>query len=136
MFVSQEQLRSNPKLHFFTIREHLRVSYPEMDASPVLDCSCNPKGALAYKYFFDMQEENEFVTGTTCVQVTPAQQKLLELLTPSNAEDYLNSLTAIHELATYFVCDKDLVNLRASYQAQILINYLQELTKEQSLKTA
>ena len=61
-------------------------------------------------------ESNE----TNNVSLTPAQLQLLELVDHLNAADFAEALKEVHELGTYYVNEKDLVNLSASRQVHWL----------------
>lgn len=135
MFVEQERFRRNPKSYLFTIREALWVSILERFASPILDRSCNPKGSLAYKQLFDMQEERNFVTGNKNVSVTPAQLELLELLNHVNAADFAHHVKQVHELGTYYVKEKDLVDLSASLHVHWLYDAIYAIAQENSINS-
>ncbi len=138
MFVSHECFRRDPKLHF-NDKSLPMGSIPERYVSPFLERSCNPKGSGAYKNFFDMHGEKNFVTqDTVWVQVTPAQQKLLSLLSHLEAEDYYNSLKQVHYLGTYCV-DKDMLELWQNGYVHNLLDAIQEIKQEHfinNLKTA
>jgi len=139
MFVSTESLGAIQKLHFFNDKELPKGSNSERLVSQFLELSVNPKGNSAYKLIFDMTEENNFVTGNTvCVTVTPAQQKLLKLISHPEAEDYFNSLKNVHYLGTYCV-DKDMVQLWQNGYVHSLLDAIQEIKQEHfinNLKTA
>ena len=71
---------------------------------PFLERDCNPKAATPHTNIFDMQSENQFVaTNAVCVKVTPAQQRLLQLLKGSEAADFADSLRTVHYNGTYGV---------------------------------
>lgn len=61
MFVSHERL-GEIRNTFLTIGATQGSRLNRKAASPILDCSCNPKGSSAYKIIFDMHEENNFAT--------------------------------------------------------------------------
>ena len=130
MFAGQESLGAIQKLHFFNDKELPKGNISERFVSQFLELSCNPKGNSAYKLFSTMQEENKFVTGNAvCVTVTPAQEFLLQLLNHANAENYLLSLQAVLELATYSV-DPDLINQTASYEVNLIAKAVNKLHLE------
>jgi len=76
-----------------------------------------------------MPNKKEFVANTVCVQVTPAQQKLLQLVTPVEAEDYFKSLKAVHYLGTYCI-GADMADLPASGLVHQLIDALNDIVIE------
>jgi len=73
--------------------------------------------------------ENLIVSVTTFVEVTLAQQELLDLIKPVEAETFADSLRAIHKNGTYYV-DKDLINPSASFHTHLLLEVLQKIQKE------
>lgn len=97
MFVVQELSESKSDIYFFTIRERSWVSDFERVASPIFDSSCSPKGALAYNYIFDMQEENPIVTNSTYAKVTDVPKTHLQNLLGDAAYQELNSAIASKE---------------------------------------
>ena len=129
MFTSHKQLRTQSETTFFNDKTMPTGSMSERLTLPVLDCLCSPKGVVAYKYIFLMHKEKEFVTGTTCVQVTPAQKALLDLFHKQELPDLFKALKHVHECGTYFT-DKDFVNLFASYQVSLIIEALSDLILE------
>ena len=129
MFVSNQQLRTQSETTFFNDKALPTGNISERDDTPVQDCWFNPKGNAAYKYFFLMNQEKEFVTGAKSVQVTPAQKALLDLLDRHNVGEFNYQLTVVLELATYFV-DDDLVNRKASYTTLQLSHALADLAAE------
>lgn len=133
MFVESKQCRRNPKLLFFNDKELPKGSISERFVNPVLDCFDNPKGNSAYKLFSIMSKENKFVTTTSMVEVTSAQQKLLQLITLTEAEDFANSLKAIHFLGTYCVSN-EMADLPSSHYTHILLDAIQEIAQENFIK--
>lgn len=77
-----------------------------------------------------MTEENNFVAGMQCIQVTPAQKSLLDYLNPRDIVDMVGHLKEVHELGTYFIAEQDLVNLEASLHVQWLLERLQDMMLE------
>jgi len=65
------------------------------------------------------------------VSVTAAQFALLELLRHPDAPDYAESLKEVHELGTYYVNSKDLVNLSASRQVHWLYDAVYAIAIEE-----
>lgn len=94
MFVSQERFRRNPNQIIYDKKLpkvfNLRgCSLNRKAVSPILDCSCNPKGSFAYINFFTMQDEKQnyaqeadaaFLAADTCIGTAPIS-KLKESLT-------------------------------------------------------
>ncbi len=112
------------------------MSISERFASPILDRSCNPKaGSSDLQKLFDMQEERKFVTGNKNVSVTPAQLELLELLNHVNAADYAHHVKQVHELGTYYVKEKDLVDLSASLHVHWLYDAIYAIAQENSINS-
>ncbi len=136
MFVNDRTIEEKSKINLFTIRNRpLWVSNSERLASPILDRSVSPKASgSAYKKLFDMTEERNFVPeDRITVTVTPAQLKLLELLDHTNAADFAHHVKEVHELGTYFVTSKDLVNLSASLHVHWLYEAIYAIAQEQSI---
>ncbi len=73
--------------------------------------------------------ENLIVSATTYVEVTLAQQELLNLITPVEAETFADALRSIHENGTYFV-DEDLIDPSASLNTHLLLEVIQKIQKE------
>jgi hypothetical protein len=138
MFVKSNRFRRNPKTILFTIRVRLRCTISKGFVTPLLKWFDTPKGELAYK-LFQMSNKKSIVTeGTVCIQVTPAQQKLLQLISHTEAEDYFNSLKSVHYLGTYCV-NKDMVELWQNGYVHNLLDVIQEIKQEHfitNLKTA
>tara|TARA_R110001632_G_scaffold137804_2_gene253416 strand:+ start:6457 stop:6942 length:486 start_codon:yes stop_codon:yes gene_type:complete len=99
MFVVQELSEKQSDTNFFTIRERSWVSDFERVASPIFDSSCNPKGALAYNFIFDMQEENQIVTIGAFAGVTQLQQILVNNFV--NLQDKDDFLALYYEALPY-----------------------------------
>jgi len=79
-----------------------------------------------------MLTEKKFVTkNTQCVQVTPAQKKILDLLNSKDAEDYFLSLKKVHYLGTYCM-QPDMVELAASSHVHDLLDAIQKIAIEYS----
>lgn len=139
MFVSSESLGAIQNYLFFNDKELPKGSNSERLVSQFLELSDNPKGNSAYKLFSTMSEEKKIVAvDTECVQVTPAQKKLLKLITHVEAEDYFTSLKQVHYLGTYCV-DKDMVELWQHGYVHHLLDAIQEIKQEHiitNLKTA
>ena len=111
MFVESYNCREIYNYNFFNNKELPKGNKSERLVYLTLQLYDNPKGNSAYKNIFDMSYENKFVTDNTiCVKVTPAQQKLLKLISHVEAEDYFTSLKNVHYLGTYCV-DSDMVEL-------------------------
>jgi len=99
----------------------------------------NPKGNSVYKNIFDMSNENNFVSGNAvCVTVTPAQHKLLQLITPIEASDFYKALKHVHYTATYCVEVDFVIPYKHGYVHQILdaIQAIAQETTINNLKTA
>ena len=141
MFVSSKRFGRNPKTNFIYDKELLIMgNKSERLVLPFSERLDNPKvGFSAYKHFSIMSKEKNFVTeGTVCIQVTPAQQKLLKLISHVEAEDYFTSLKNVHYLGTYCV-DKDMVELWQNGYVHSLLDAIQEIKQEHfiyNLKTA
>lgn len=140
MFVMTKRFRRNPKTIFIYNKELLTMgSKSERLVLPFLERLVNPKVVTPRTKIFSMTKKNDFVTkDTVCIQVTPAQHQLLQLITHQEAEDYFNSLKQVHYLGTYCV-NKDMVDLWQHGYVHKLLDALQELKQEHlinSLKTA
>ena len=57
-----------------------------------------------------MQKEENTIKKVT-VQVTPAQKKLIDLLSTSELPDYYKSVKSLHYLATYCVPEVEILEL-------------------------
>lgn len=141
MFVKSKRFGRNPKTNFIYDKELPAMgSKSERLVLPFSERLDNPKvGNSAYKNFFQMSKEKTIVAeGTVCIQVTPAQQKLLKLISHVEAEDYFTSLKQVHYLGTYCV-DKDMVELWQNGYVHNLLDAIQEIKQEHfvnNLKTA
>lgn len=96
----------NPKTKFIYNKElPTKGNKSERLVLPFSERLDNPKvGFSAYKYFSIMSKEKNFVaTNAVCVKVTPAQQRLLQLLKGSEAADFADSLRTVHYNGTYGV---------------------------------
>jgi hypothetical protein len=82
-----------------------------------------------------MQQGKNFVTGNKDVSVTPAQFELLELLNHVNAADFAHHVKEVHELGTYFVREKDMVNLSASLHVHWLYDAIYAIAQENSINS-
>ena len=67
-----------------------------------------------------MSKHENTSNGIKNVSLTPAQLRLLDLVDHLNAADFAEALKEVHELGTYYVSSKDLVNLSASRQVHWL----------------
>ncbi len=133
MFVSHQRFRRNPK----TLHNDKRLpkgSISERTVTPFLERWCNPKGNLAYKYFFEMHRKKEFVTPTELVAVTPAQLRLLRQLDHLEAEDYYQALQTTYLLATHYVSETDLKDDYASLLTLQLQWAVQEIYLEKLIE--
>ena len=65
--------------------------------------------------------------------LTTAQKELLELLNQDNVNDYFEALKTVHYLATYCI-NEELVNLSASRSVQDLLDVIERITIENSLR--
>lgn len=78
-----------------------------------------------------MTEEKKIENGRRKVLISPVQEKLLALLSPTEAKDYAQALKTVHHLATYYV-DAEIVDLQASQKTQLLYETLLELSEEKA----
>ena len=140
MFVSDKSLGEIQKLYFFNDKELPAMgSKSERLVLQFLELLSNPTAVTPHTNIFSMDKKNNFVTkDTVCVQVTPAQQKLLKLISHVEAEDYFTSLKQVHYLGTYCV-DKDMIELWQNGYVHDLLDAIQEIKQEHfinNLKTA
>ena len=78
-----------------------------------------------------MSQENNFVAqDMDHIPVTPAQKRLIDLLNEREAAFYAKWLKEVHQLGTYFVSEKDLVNLEASLYTFWLYEAIIEIAVE------
>jgi len=133
MFVKSKQLKRNLKLFIYNKELLAMGSNRESVVLPVFDCLDNPKAAAPRTKLFSMSKKTDFVTGNKDVSVTPAQFELLELLNHVNAADFAHHVKEVHELGTYFVTSKDLVNLSASLHVHWLYDAIYAIAQEQSI---
>lgn len=64
------------------------------------------------------------------IMLTDAQCELLELINPRDSADIHHALREIHSLGTYHLESRDLINLNASKQIQILIDAIGKISQE------
>lgn len=77
-----------------------------------------------------MKKNNTFVANNTVrVDVTPAQQKLLELITPSESITYYKSLKVVHENSLFNLID-GMEDLQASFSTQLLLDAIHRIYSE------
>lgn len=129
MFVTTKRFRSNPKSIIYN-KSFPMGSISERGVDPILDRFVNPKGKLAYKNIFLMTKEKEFVSGNAvCVTVTPAQQRLLQLLKGPEAQDFADSLRTVHYNGTYGVTVEEFCPSSSRY-THLLLDAVQALATE------
>ena len=127
MFVESNNCREIYNNFFLNNKELPKGNISERFVYLTLQLFDNPKGNSAYKNIFDMSNENHFVAQDTCVQVTPAQQALLALVsTPSKARELYIYLFEILILSTYHV-DRDLINQEAACGVLEILHALRAL---------
>jgi hypothetical protein len=68
------------------------------------------------------------------IKVTTAQEKLLKLLSPIEAKDFVDSLKKVHYLGTYCV-EKDMVELQHSSYVYLLIEAIQAIADQSNTKS-
>ena len=139
MFVESKQFKRNLKLFFYDKELPAKGSNNESVVLPVLDCLDNPKAGAPHTKHFSMSKKNKFVSGNAvCVTVTPAQHKLLQLITPIEASDFYKALKHVHYTATYCVDVDFFIPQKHGYVHQIL-DAIQAIAQEKTnndLKTA
>ncbi len=112
MFVMQERLRVKPKSTFYykKLPKVLNLRGYRLNrkaVSPILDCSCNPKGSFAYKYIFDMQEEKQFVADSQLAKTTPLH------VVDHHAQNFYNTIKNFYSFANpsdFIEANNDLLN--------------------------
>lgn len=112
MFALQESLGSVQKLHFNNKRLPMG-SKSERLVSQFRELSCNPKGNLAYKIFFDMQEENNFVS-EIAISYSPTRTKNQKLTTAHLTARILRKMW-----------DKNLISIQEQFCVLFLNNNMQ-----------
>lgn len=128
MFVESNHFRRDSKIIFHD-KSSRKVLSTERAVIPFLKWFDTPDGELAYK-FLKMSNTKNFVTNNTvCVRVTPAQQKLLQLITPVEAQDFYKSLKNVHYLGTYCVENSMVELCKAGYVHQLL-DAIQAISQE------
>ena len=140
MFVTDKSLGEIQKLYFINDKELPAMgSKSERLVLQFLELLSNSTAVTPHTNIFSMDKKNKFVTkDTVCVQVTPAQQKLLQFITPIEAEDIYNSLKKVHYLGTYCV-DTEMAELSSSRYVHELLDAIQQIVNEtfiNNLKTS
>ncbi len=79
----------------------------------------------SFKYQVIMKKE--------CIEVTPAQKELIELLAHKEVHDYFEALKMIHYLGTYCV-STEIVELSASRIIHDLLDAIQKIVIESNVK--
>lgn len=130
MFASSKRLGAIQNYIFFNDKELPKGSISERFVNPFLERFDNPKGNSAYKLFSIMSKEKKLVAkNTVCIQVTPAQQNLLKLLSHQHAEEYFAALKHVHYTSTYCV-NKDLLDLWKNGCVHDLLDVVREIKDE------
>lgn len=116
MFASQQCFRRNPK-QFIYDKSFPMGSIPERCVTLFLEHCCNPKGKLAYKNFFEMQQKKGFVAGEKHARTTrtagsdiPVQQ--IEQLHAENRQSTIKGLMnrSVNQLINDFIVEMDAKN--------------------------
>lgn len=130
MFVSLTQFRRNPKLYFFNDKESSASPAAAKVPLPVLDCVSRTDGAIPHTNFILMLTENKDCNdNAVCVKITPAQNKLLQLLKGPEAKDFADSLRTVHFNGTYGVTVEEFCPSSSRY-THLLLDALQALAEE------
>jgi len=130
MFVRSNNCREIYNYNFINNKELPKGNKSERLVYLTLQLFDNPKGNSVYKQIFEMSNEKKFVTKNTIgIQVTPAQQHLLQLISHIESEDIYTSLKTVHYLGTY-CADKEMVDLQHSATVHTLLDAIHDIKQE------